>query len=81
MVAAIAGEELTKRYGHTNVVDRVSLRVEPGEIYGFLGLDGAGTTEHPRRRRHCRRCLPHHRHLVEHRRPVVTTPNKDDVEM
>ncbi len=44
VVAAIAGDRLTKRYGRTTVVDHVSLVVEPGEIYGFLGLNGAGKT-------------------------------------
>lgn len=33
---------LTKRYGRTLAVDDLTIRVEPGEIYGFLGLNGAG---------------------------------------
>ncbi|MQA02803.1 MAG: ATP-binding cassette domain-containing protein [Streptosporangiales bacterium] len=33
---------LTKRYGQVLAVDEVSLQVRPGEIYGFLGLNGAG---------------------------------------
>ncbi len=36
--------ELTKDYGKFRAVDRVSLRVEAGEIYGFLGPNGAGKT-------------------------------------
>lgn len=35
---------LTKRYGPRAVVDHIDLRVQPGEIYGFLGLNGAGKT-------------------------------------
>ncbi len=35
-------EELTKRYGRRLVVDRVSLSVERGDIFGFLGQNGAG---------------------------------------
>jgi ABC-type multidrug transport system ATPase subunit len=35
--------DLSKRYrGDALAVDRVSLRVTRGEIYGFLGLNGAG---------------------------------------
>ncbi|TDC92308.1 ABC transporter ATP-binding protein [Actinomadura sp. 7K507] len=33
---------LTKRYGRTTAVEALSLRVDPGEVYGFLGLNGAG---------------------------------------
>ncbi len=40
---AIATEALTKRYrGDVLAVDRVNLRVARGEIYAFLGLNGAG---------------------------------------
>lgn len=35
-------EELTKRYGRRVVVDRLSLSVERGDIFGFLGQNGAG---------------------------------------
>lgn len=35
-------EELTKRYGRRTAVDRVSLSVERGDIFGFLGQNGAG---------------------------------------
>ncbi|MEO3826432.1 ABC transporter ATP-binding protein [Actinomadura sp. B10D3] len=38
----IETHRLTKRYRHTTAVDGLSLRVEPGQIYGFLGLNGAG---------------------------------------
>jgi len=36
--------ELTKKYGDFVAVDRLSLSVEPGEIFGFLGPNGAGKT-------------------------------------
>ncbi len=42
---AVATSGLTKRYGGTHgvlAVDRVDLRVARGEIYAFLGLNGAG---------------------------------------
>jgi ABC-2 type transport system ATP-binding protein len=35
---------LVKRYGDFTAVDGVSLRVEPGEFFGFLGPNGAGKT-------------------------------------
>ncbi|MCR5273130.1 MAG: ABC transporter ATP-binding protein [Lachnospiraceae bacterium] len=33
---------LTKTYGDHNAVDDLTLKVEPGRIYGFLGPNGAG---------------------------------------
>jgi len=38
----IAAHELTKRYGHVTVVDRLSFTARPGAITGFLGPNGAG---------------------------------------
>jgi ABC-2 type transport system ATP-binding protein len=35
---------LTKSYGEVLAVDRLSLRVESGEVFGFLGPNGAGKT-------------------------------------
>jgi len=36
--------ELTKSFGEKLVVDRISMKVLPGEIYGFLGPNGSGKT-------------------------------------
>jgi ABC-2 type transport system ATP-binding protein len=40
----IETERLTKNFGALAAVDEVSLHVQEGEIYGFLGLNGAGKT-------------------------------------
>lgn len=42
--AAIEVAELEKRYGDTRAVDKLSLRIEAGEIFGLLGPNGAGKT-------------------------------------
>jgi ABC-2 type transport system ATP-binding protein len=34
--------ELTKRYGTFNAIDNISFAVAPGEVVGFVGLNGAG---------------------------------------
>ena len=44
MPAAIEVKEVTKRFGALVALDRVSLRVEPGEFFGLLGPNGAGKT-------------------------------------
>jgi ABC-2 type transport system ATP-binding protein len=40
----ITTESLTKRFGSFTAVDRVSFEVRRGEIFGFLGANGAGKT-------------------------------------
>jgi ABC-2 type transport system ATP-binding protein len=37
-------ENLTKRFGSFSAVDNISFSVERGEIFGFLGANGAGKT-------------------------------------
>src|ERR1044071_9892349 len=39
---ALQTEDLTKRFGARTAVDRLTIRVERGDIYGFLGPNGAG---------------------------------------
>lgn len=41
---AIETKELTKRFGTFTAVDHISFEVEEGEIFGFLGANGAGKT-------------------------------------
>ena len=40
----IEADQLTRRYGDFAAVDDVSFRIEPGEIVGLLGHNGAGKT-------------------------------------
>ena len=40
----IVAEGLTKRFGDFVAVDHISFQVEEGEIFGFLGANGAGKT-------------------------------------
>ena len=40
----IRTRELTKQFGALTAVDRVSVSVEAGEIFGLVGPDGAGKT-------------------------------------
>jgi ABC-2 type transport system ATP-binding protein len=42
--AAVVVEGLSKRYGGTAALDNVSFSVTAGELFGFLGPDGAGKT-------------------------------------
>lgn len=41
-MTAISASNLTKSYGSSLAVDSVNLRVKKGELYGFLGRNGAG---------------------------------------
>ena len=41
---AISVEGLTKRFGDFTAVDHISFNVGKGEIFGFLGANGAGKT-------------------------------------
>lgn len=40
----ITAHELTRRFGEFTAVDRISFAVSRGEIFGFLGANGAGKT-------------------------------------
>ena len=41
-MAAIEVKDLTRKFGAFTAVDRLSFAVQPGEIFGFLGANGAG---------------------------------------
>ena len=40
----ITAKELTKKFGAFTAVDKISFEVQKGEIFGFLGANGAGKT-------------------------------------
>ncbi len=40
----LAARELSKRYGDTQVVDRLTFHIAPGECLGVIGPNGAGKT-------------------------------------
>ena len=44
MTDAVVVEGLTKRFGETVAVREISLTVRSGELFGFIGPDGAGKT-------------------------------------
>ena len=41
---SVSTDQLTRRFGKFTAVDRVSIEVYQGEIFGFLGANGAGKT-------------------------------------
>ncbi len=41
---AIQTKDLTKKYGNSNAINKLSLDVMSGEIFGLLGHNGAGKT-------------------------------------
>jgi ABC-2 type transport system ATP-binding protein len=44
ITSAITIDRVTKRYGQTTALRELSLSVEPGEMFGLIGPDGAGKT-------------------------------------
>jgi ABC-2 type transport system ATP-binding protein len=44
MPAAIQADHLAKRYGNADALRDVTLHVQPGELFGLVGPDGAGKT-------------------------------------
>ena len=42
--AVISSENLTKKFGSFTAVDHITFEVKKGEIFGFLGANGAGKT-------------------------------------
>ena len=43
-MSAVVVDALVKRFGHTTALNGVTFAVEKGELFGFIGPDGAGKT-------------------------------------
>src|SRR5712691_10305225 len=41
---AIQAKDLTRKFGDFRAVDRITFDVKAGEVFGFLGANGAGKT-------------------------------------
>ncbi len=41
---AVEARDLTRRFGNFTAVDRITIAVRRGEVFGFLGANGAGKT-------------------------------------
>ena len=39
---AVETRELTKKFGSFTAVDRITMSIEEGSVYGFLGPNGSG---------------------------------------
>ncbi|HEX8433019.1 MAG TPA: ABC transporter ATP-binding protein [Longimicrobium sp.] len=44
MSASVEARDLTRRFGAFTAVDGITFQVEAGEVFGFLGANGAGKT-------------------------------------
>jgi ABC-2 type transport system ATP-binding protein len=44
MTSMIEAKELTRTFGSFTAVDHITFDVKPGEVFGFLGANGAGKT-------------------------------------
>lgn len=81
----IRTEQLTRTFGRTCAIDNLTMEVEPGEVYGLLGLPGAGKTTlirllldmiRPTSGRAVVLFLDSHRHSLEIRKQVGYIPSR-----
>ncbi|MDX1587265.1 MAG: ATP-binding cassette domain-containing protein, partial [Balneolaceae bacterium] len=40
----ISSQNLTRKFGDFTAVDHISFEIKKGEVFGFLGANGAGKT-------------------------------------
>ena len=44
MSVVLKPEDITKKYGEKIVLNKVNMTINKGDIYGFIGKNGAGKT-------------------------------------
>ena len=44
MSVVLKAEDITKKYGEKIVLNKVNMTINKGDIYGFIGKNGAGKT-------------------------------------
>ena len=44
MSVVLKTEDITKKYGEKIVLNKVNMTINKGDIYGFIGKNGAGKT-------------------------------------
>ena len=74
MTVAVDARELKKHFADVRAVDGLSFSVEPGEIYGLVGPDGAGKTTTMRLL--CGGFRPDHGHVSIYGYDVIKQPDQ-----
>ena len=60
---AIKTEKLTKKYKEKTAVSNLDLKINEGEMYGLLGVNGAGVSIIKKEQNTTSRCLIYHQNV------------------